>query len=215
MSASATMAVQSNLSPRGSGKNAQLLSSLPAGFSLVELLVALVVLGLLVVGLGQGMRFGLQAWRSATQLSDTRDTFDAVDRTLRHLIAQMDPGNETEPARFAVGADRLVFLSTLPDMPGRPAQRIEARLAVDNNHRLVLRWRPFLHVHYFRPPPFTDTELLAGVARMELSFWRPGGGWANAWSDPELPPLIRIRLKLLQSTRRWPDFVAPPGLDRP
>ena len=37
-----------------------------AGFTLLEIMVALVVFGLLVLGLGQGVDFGLRAWGRQT-----------------------------------------------------------------------------------------------------------------------------------------------------
>ncbi|MBV8521962.1 MAG: hypothetical protein JOY71_07535 [Acetobacteraceae bacterium] len=178
--------------------------------------MALVVLALLVIGLGQGTRFGLLAWNTGSRISESREGMDAVDRTLRHLIANIDPGNETQHARFSAAHDRLVFFSTLPELPGIPTRQVEAALIVDGYHRLVLRWRPYLHAEYLRaPPPFTETELLRGVDRMELAFWGPSG-WASAWAEPELPRLIRVRLTLSPSARRrWPDIIAAPELDRP
>jgi general secretion pathway protein J len=187
------------------------------GFTLIEVLVALVVLGFVVVGLGQGVRFGLLAWNKATSTAGTRENFDAVDRTLRHLIEHTDPGNEVDPPEFTASSDRLAFISRLPDMSGMATNRVEAGLGVDSHHRLVLRWRPYLHAKRLRPPQFTETELLGGVASMELSFWLPGGGgWTSNWTAAELPALVRIRLAFTDpAQRRWPDIVAAPDLDRP
>jgi general secretion pathway protein J len=189
----------------------------PNGFTLIEVLAALVVLGFVVVGLGQGVRFGLLAWNKATSTAGTRENFDAVDRTLRHLIEHTDPGNEVDPPEFTASSDRLAFISRLPDMSGMATNRVEAGLGVDSHHRLVLRWRPYLHAKRLRPPQFTETELLGGVASMELSFWLPGGGgWTSNWTAAELPALVRIRLAFTDpAQRRWPDIVAAPDLDRP
>jgi len=189
----------------------------PNGFTLIEVLVALVVLGFVVVGLGQGVRFGLMAWNKATSTAGARENFDAVDRTLRHLIEHTDPGNEIDPPQFTGTSDKLAFISRLPDMSGMATNRVEAGLGVDSNHRLVLRWRPYLHAKRLRPPQFTETELLAGVARMELAFWgAEGGAWSPSWKGNELPALVRIRLEFVDpAQRRWPDIVAAPDLDRP
>ena len=188
----------------------------PNGFTLIEVLVALVVLGFVVVGLAQGVRFGLLAWNKATATAGTRENFDAIDRTLRHLIEHTDPGNEIDPPQFTASSDKLAFISRLPDMSGMAINRVEAALGVDSHHRLVLRWRPYLHAKRLQPPQFTETELLGGVASMELSFWAPGDGWITTWKAPELPALVRIRLELTDPTqRRWPDIVAAPDLDRP
>jgi general secretion pathway protein J len=186
------------------------------GFTLIEVLVALVVLGFVVIGLGQGVRFGLLAWNKATSTAGTRENFDAVDRTLRHLIEHTDPGNEIDPPRFTASSDKLDFISRLPDMSGMATNRVEAGLGVDSHHRLVLRWRPYLHAKRLRPPQYTETELLGGVARMELSFWAPGAGWTMTWDAAVLPAMVRIRLEFTDpAQRRWPDIVAAPDLDRP
>jgi general secretion pathway protein J len=188
----------------------------PNGFTLIEVLVALVVLGFVVVGLGQGVRFGLLAWNKATSTAGAREEFDAVDRTLRHLIEHTDPGNETDPPQFTGSSDKLAFISRLPDMSGMATNRVEAGLGVDSRHRLVLRWRPYLHAKRLRPPQFNETELLAGVARMELAFWSSEGGWSPTWKANELPAMVRIRLEFEHpGQRRWPDIVAAPDLDRP
>jgi general secretion pathway protein J len=186
------------------------------GFTLLEILVALAVFGMLAVGLQQSMRFSQLARNSAARTTTANDAFDGVDRTLRHLIMQLHPGTDTSPAPFAGSPERLAFVSTLPGQPDMPARRVEATLSVDRDHRLVLRWRPYLHATSLQPAPFTQTELLRGVDHMEVAFWQPESGWLAAWQSADLPALVRIRLVFVQPTqRRWPDLVAAPALDRP
>lgn len=182
-----------------------------SGFTLLELLVALTVLGFLLAGLAQGVHFGQLAWASEGHLSRDNDEFDAVDNTLRHLIEAMDPGDDTDPAPFVGNGNSLSCITKLP-----PVQRIQATLLVDNHHRLVLRWRPYLRaMRLGPPPPPTDTELLRGVSRIELAFWH-GGSWVQDWHSTDLPTLVRIRLVFPASDpRHWPDIVAAPLLDRP
>ena len=185
------------------------------GFTLVEVLAALVVLGLVLAGLGQGIRFGLLAWSSATMATSAGNELDATDRTLRHLIARMHPGNIAQPAPYIAAPGSLAFVSALPDLVGAAATRVEAVLLVDVRQRLVLRWRPFVNARRLREQPFTEVELLPGVAGMELAFWRPETGWSDASARPDLPALIRIRLSFNDPARRWPELVMAPGLDRP
>jgi prepilin-type N-terminal cleavage/methylation domain-containing protein len=186
------------------------------GFTLIEVIVALVVLGAMTVALGQGTRFGLLAWNTAARMTNAGDSFDIVDRTLRTLIGQMDPGSQRAPPRFAAGSDTLSFVTKLPQSPEAPARRVEAVLAVDKSHRLVLRWLPYLAAERQLAPLINESELLPGVARMELFFWQPGGGWSEGWQAEGLPALVRIRLTLQEAgKRRWPDIVVAPELDRP
>jgi general secretion pathway protein J len=187
------------------------------GFTLIEVIVALVIFGTLTVALAQGLRFGLLAWNTATRLTDAGDSFDIVDRTLRNLIGHMDPGNETTLPQISASSGTLSFITRLPERPGVPVRRVEALLAVDLNHRLVLRWRPYLHAERLRPAVATETELLRNVARMELFFWNPEGGWTEGWRQAEgVPSLVRVRLTMQPPQRRhWPDIVVAPELDRP
>lgn len=186
----------------------------PGGFTLVEVLAALLVLGLVVGGLAQGIRFGLEAWGRATSMADTADTLDAVDRTLRQLIAQAHPGTATRPTAFAAEQGRLALVTMLPDLPGMQARPVEATLLVDAAGRLVLRWRPYLNARRLRPVAFTEATLLRGVAGLELGFWRADRGWTGRWDAAELPSLVRVRL-VFAGVRRWPDLVVAPGLDQP
>ncbi len=188
------------------------------GFTLLELLVTLVVLGLLIVGLTQGMRVGLSAWRTEGRLAGTQDEFAVIDGTLRHLIQGIDPGDELDAAPFTADTTNMDFVAMLPDAVGfAPGREMQATLQVDAAHRLVLLWRPWLSAERLTAAsPPTVTVLLHGVARIELAFWRPRIGWLGVWQFPDLPALIRIRLHFVAGdARRWPDIVAAPVLSPP
>ena len=188
------------------------------GFTLLEVLVALVLLGLLAAGLAQGVHFGLLAWRDAVRRSVTVDALAMLDGTLRRVIEGMDPGDDLGPTPFSATSDRLECITRLVGLDGPvPARRMQALLMVDRNHRLVLRWRPFPRATRIgRPLPMTETELLRGVSRVELAFQREGGRWSSTWRMPDPPSLVRIRLHFLPNdVQRWPDIVAAPLRERP
>ena len=63
-----------------------------AGFTLLELVVALAVFGFLLVGLSQTVRFGLTAWRQVARISASKTDLEAVDRTLRTVIENLTRG---------------------------------------------------------------------------------------------------------------------------
>ncbi len=175
-----------------------------AGFTLLEILVTLVVLGFLMVALTQGLRYGLSAWSVQSRAVAARGDLDAVDRTLRQLIAQMDPGTPDTPPAFTGGADRIAFTSTLPG-----PRLADVALGLGGNHALVLRWAPHLDgIPNGAPPTPQDDVLLDGVARLDLAYWQ-NGTWSSSWGGKTLPPLIRIRIRMLAGGA-WPDIVAAP-----
>ena len=132
------------------------------GFTLLELLVALTVLGFLLVGLAQGVHFGLLAWRAGVRLTNSNDDFNTLDGTLRHLIEGADPGDDLDPAPFVGSSDRLDCITALPSV-GDPtgSRRMQATLLVDSRHRLVLRWLPYLHAKRVGPSAAADGHRIA------------------------------------------------------
>ena len=192
------------------------------GFTLLEVVVALAVFGLVMAGLAGGSRFGLRAWEAQSRLVDARAELDAVDRTLRRLVESMDPGGPNQEPLIEGSRDRLAFTAELP-AAAAVTRRADVALLVDTAGRLVLRWTPRLDAVRLGPPPAPEeAELLRGVAGLDLAYWpRPASGgllgsWRESWAERSLPALVRIRLTFPPGdARRWPDIVAAPMRERP
>jgi general secretion pathway protein J len=188
----------------------------PSGFTLLEILVVLAIFGFLLVGLNQTVRFGLTAWHQEARLADEKTDLEGVDRSLRSIIEHLSPGDDSARPPIVGTADSLTGVTTLRLPGGGPMPApIEAGLAVSGT-RLVLRWRPFHRgVALHPPPPPRETELINGVAHIAIAYWQPSGTWASAWTDAELPLLIRIHLTFAgEGATRWPDIVVAPLLSR-
>ena len=183
-----------------------------AGFTLLEILVALVVFGFLIIGLSRGVDFGLRAWDRQSRGIAARGELDAVDRALRSLIARLDPDTDVAGRAHGVG-----FTSQLPQTASLATGEADMALGVDGAHRLVLRWTPALHAVRFGPPPAPgEAELLRGIERLDLAYWsRDGGGWHDTWSEHDPPAMVRVRVIFpAGDPRHWPDLVAAPMRDR-
>jgi general secretion pathway protein J len=192
-------------------------SASSAGFTLLEILVALVVFGFVMIGLTQGVQFGLHARAVQARTVDTRSALETTDRVLRNLIEQMDPGSTDQPATVAGSEHSLRFATILPNgETGLNVRPIDAALLVDGAHRLVLRWTPRLHAVRFGPPPrATDSALLGSVDHVDFAYWEPsrngGGRWVANWSASSLPALVRIRIVFGKGDRRhWPEMIVVP-----
>lgn len=194
-----------------------------AGFTLLEVLAALAVLGLVLLALSQGTQFGLTAWTRQSASASRHNELEAVDRTLRLLI-ERTVSVDTVKVRGPLlgGSAGLDIVTVLPAGPvSLPDRTVEARLEVDARHRLVLRWLPRLHAFWIGPPPAMRQEiLLSGVQTIEVSYWETapvggGGAWLRGWTAAEPPSLVRIRIVFPPGDpRRWPDIVTGPRADQ-
>jgi general secretion pathway protein J len=193
-----------------------------SGFTLLELLVALVVLGLLVVGLTQGVRAGLTMWGAQSRRVGETGELDASARVLRNLLSGITAPAAGGLARGAVGAtkvdgrsDSLAFVGDLPTGLGT-TRRANITLELVEG-RLMLRWTPHRHELTTAPEPEPiETELIHGVESVEFAYWgspSPGqpAGWQAQWDNFDIPGLIRVRLAFAKNDRRrWPDLIAAP-----
>ncbi len=193
------------------------LASRRNGFTLLEILVALVVLGFLLAGLSQGVRFGLQAWGMQTRGIARQADMDATQRALRRLIEQADPGEANEAGTLQGQAHTLALRTRLPPTAGEAGQFVsDVAIGVDARHRLVLRAVPHPHAERLGPPPpELQTVLLDGVDHVDFDYFQAtgrGAGWHTAWHDAQPPALVRLHIAFAgpDKQRHWPDLVAAP-----
>lgn len=197
-----------------------------SGFTLLETLVALTVLGFLLIGLNQGVRTGLGVWHAQARQIGTVAEPTSTARILRTLLAGVPiapvasaAGGSATAIGFNGAADRLTFVGELPNGFGL-ARRANITLAL-KGERLVLSWTQRRHEPPDTPQPSSDAELLRGVADLRFAYFgviMPGEpiGWVSQWDGPTLPELIRVELSFVQGdTRHWPDLIVAPQLALP
>jgi len=192
------------------------------GFTLLEMLVVVTVLGFLVIGLTQGVRTGLTLWEAQSRRVGETSELDAAARILRALLSGIAPSPSFGPGGGAAGgvelkgsATNLAFVGDLPTGLGT-TQRADITLEVSRG-RLVLRWTPHRHeLSTAAATPPTETELVGHVEHLDLAYWgtpAPGQetGWQTEWDGPAIPELIRVRLIFGENDRRrFPDLIAAP-----
>jgi len=183
-----------------------------AGFTLLEIVVALVVLGVLLATLSRGTQFGLAVFDRQDRMIETSSRLQGTDRLLRRLIETADPGTSADGRTVTGGAAALSFRAPLPGTgtPEEGERLVDLRLSVQSG-QLVLAWTPHRHALRVGPPPRPRREvLLDGVERIECGYFSEGS-WRKGWAEKTPPALIRIRILFPEGDKRhWPDIVAAP-----
>ncbi|MGI9419561.1 MAG: prepilin-type N-terminal cleavage/methylation domain-containing protein [Geminicoccaceae bacterium] len=180
------------------------------GMTLIELLVAMTLLGMLMAALTGSLRLGARVWEKSGLSLDESSHVSVVSRFLKDRFEQALPIAVSEPA----GADRPLFqgrrrmlrwVSTMPISVGDSPFVIELehieQPGVDRSGDLIMRWQP-LRDGCCRPDTSVgERTLIDEVVDMQLRYFGrksdgTGSRWHDAWEDePRLPGLIRIDLR--------------------
>lgn len=196
-----------------------------AGFTLVELLIALTLVGLLTTLIFAGVRVAARAWgRTDGRAADAADQW-AVANVLGGAISEAYPAfvsadlHDREIA-FEGKARSLTLLAPLPQAiaAGVPAQLRFYLTGAGRSKSLVLGWRLDLpSAQNGAPLPENRVVLLDRVRRIGFAYFgadAPGDApvWQDRWTEQAaLPQMVRVRIERSdRSLPAWPDLVAAP-----
>lgn len=175
-----------------------------AGYTLLEMLVALVVFGLVMAGVAQTMRFGLAAFTASGSRGVAPENLAALDVALTRMIGGALPESlQGAPAG-------LSFTTHLPPGAGIGAGLADAAIRLDPDGDLILLYRPHPPGLPLGPPAAARTEVLATqVSAFGLSYFgarnRQPPAWSGTWAAEGPPALVRLQMR--SRNRDWPDLV--------
>lgn len=192
---------------------------------MVELLVAITLLGLLTVLLFGGFRFGTRAASAvgtqidqSSQIAILYDFMQSELTDARILTASGDAA--TSPASFDGQPDAISFITTPPAYLALGGFHL-LHLGIEGDgrtRRLIVSWQQVPHGSLpAQPTTLQPSVLLEKVQSIEFGYFgiadpnRPPE-WLDRWTDrPELPQLVRLRVTL---TDGWqaPDLIIAPRL---
>ncbi len=185
-----------------------------AGFTLLELVVAITLMGLVLVVLYSGLRLGLNGWDSGEARAETTNRLRLVEEFLRRQLAQSmtvywSNARQEKIVVFAGQANRIEFVAPMLVQLGQGGLyrvRIES-----GDGRLWMRWRPYLPADP-NAGEERETVLLEGVSNVEWAYFGPEHDddphpqWRSNWTSPARRPLL-ARLNLTVQGQPWPDLV--------
>jgi len=194
-----------------------------AGFTLLEIMVAMLMLSLIVTTAFGALRLGERSWEAGIARADETDTLRTVADLLQRQFNQLLPVTWTRESRtylaFSGMHDRVRFIAPAPQHRGATGL-FEFTLTAkthSNSTRLVLEYR--LHdpdTDGFQPDG-TDRQrvlLIDGIRMATFAYYgsRIAGDppqWHSDWSsDTEaFPQLVRVSLIAKPGQRQWPELL--------
>ena len=185
-----------------------------AGFTLLELVVAITLMGVVLVLLYSGLRLGLNGWDNGEARAEATNRLRLVEEFLRRQLAQSMTVYQANDRQervivFAGQADHIEFVAPMLAQLGQGGL-YRVRIEVGDG-RLWIRWRPYL------PADPTvgqerETVLLEGVSGIEWAYFGaerdedPQPQWHSEWTSPVRRPRL-VRLNLTVQGQPWPDLV--------
>lgn len=187
-----------------------------AGFTLVEVLIVLAILGLVLVMLGEALRIGLHGTETFARAVRMQSDMEPVERALRHMIERMDPGLYPDPPVVRGSSEAIAFTTELPDPDTGVTLTADVRLEAASG-RLILWWTPHTRgVPFVAPPPPRRKVLLEHVAGLSISYAARGAGtaWLSGWTRQAMPGLVRLRVVPMEGEPTWPPIVVRPAREQ-
>ncbi len=181
-----------------------------AGFTLVELLVSMVLLGMITLLLTGSLRFGLRVWEVGEAAGGESRRIERVHAFVQRAVSSALPLPVERPdgrtsVAFTGAPDRVRLALDLPDHLGGGLHWVE--FAVEDR-ALTLAWWPF-----GEPEPSSPRRrvLIEDVASGGFAYDGPEGRVPDWTSDEAMPALVTLDLALTGRTHSaWPGLSAAP-----
>jgi general secretion pathway protein J len=193
------------------------------GFTLLELLIGMTLVGFILVLLFAGLNLGTRSWEVGERRMVTSSRQAIVVDFIRRALEQTYPlhwqVDEEDQLAFAGEAESLRFVGAVAMHDGASGNHlISLDLAEGEAGRdLVMRWQlPDPRAPGFGPLEDAKPKVLINAIKgMTLAYFgaqtdTEEPAWHDQWLHQKAPPdLIRLQL-IMENGETWPEIIAAP-----
>jgi general secretion pathway protein J len=189
------------------------------GFTLIEVLIAMTLLGIMVVLLFSSLKICADSWeKGESKITDVNEVAVVYNFFQRHLSPTLplwnDLSEEEKTFSFQGKPQSLQFISAFPASSGRSGlQLFSLYLQEEDNVQVIkVTLTPFFPVAEGEEWHQEDVTLIRRVSDFTLAYFGPGDGvsedsWTKEWLDKDvLPRLVKINIKL-DNGIFWPEMI--------
>jgi general secretion pathway protein J len=181
------------------------------GFTLVEVIIALAIVGALIAVAFGGLRVAIAAWTQGEDRAEAHQHLRGVALILARAIEGIHPyqgsrGTAPDPVILFRGEeDRIELVTEAPPVPfGVPIAFVAVVIGLEptDGSGLVVRQRPLPNLE-----PFTQAQVVLrdpSVKTLRFRYLAPSGTWETSWiaeGDAGMPRAIQVEVALTQGTR--------------
>ena len=195
------------------------------GFTLIEMLIAMTLLGVMVVLLFSSLRIAAESWNAGEAKTVAvnkksvvyqffKNRFSTIKPLLTQYVENADEGGLNQPVFLGLN-NRLRFVAALPTSSARKGLQVFDITVTPNDGQDYLTMKvalsPYLQTE--AAPPET-VVLLDHIKQCLFSYYgnknlESSGEWQEEWLGTEqLPQLIKVQI-LLDDDSFWPNMVFP------
>ncbi len=186
-----------------------------AGFTLLEVIITLTILGFMVLIISGGLRLGLSSWDRGEQTREAYQRQRTASQLIFRQIKSMVPYKvktqkaEGDYVAFEGKSQSLKFVSTLSLKAARPEGLVFAIYEFKEDQdggRLVIYEQRVLNKDFFEENPKEEdgVSVLEGLSKLQFEYFREEDeektrteAWMDQWSakeEKELPRALKMTL---------------------
>jgi general secretion pathway protein J len=193
------------------------------GFTLIEMLVALALMGMIAIILITSLQIGGHTWQRVTRSASSTEDIAQAQEILRQRLSSLYPDPRADSGRppfLLSNGSSLEFTGVAPDSSADGVLRYQIAVSVTSGALEMRTWSYHPGRTGNSSSDSKPETLLPHVASMSVQYWLKAdanpGRWVDRWESKEVPWLIRIDIAFgANDKRRWPPLYIEPRVDTP